>query len=63
MKKIHPETLASHGHKALTHREMFLNLIGRLSELWASAWDFEERTSLILLKSGSPWVLNVEEYI
>lgn len=44
-------------------REMILNPTGRQSELWASAWDFEEGTSLIFLKSGSPWVLNVEEHI
>lgn len=63
MMKIHAETLASHEHKALTQGEMILNFTGRLSELWASAWDFEERTLLTFVKSGSPWVLNVEDYI
>lgn len=64
LEETHPGTLSSHGqHKALTQGEAILNLPGRKSDLWASAWDFEEGTLLIFLKSGSPWILNVEEYI
>lgn len=64
LEKTHPGTLSSHGqHKALTQGETILNLAGRQSELRASAWDFEEGTLPIFLKSGSPWVLNVEECI
>lgn len=64
LEKTHPGTLSSdRQHKALTQGETILNLAGTQSDLWASACDFEEGTLLIFLKSGSPWILNVEEYI